>query len=68
MRNIAPPDVIPRSERDRIAEHFRLPMPPQSADFIGRKLPFLAPSAVHILLELIHRVLAEHRREYILDF
>ena len=67
VRDVGPPAAVAVGHLDRVAEQVRLRLRPQLAEAIHRELALLAALVVREALELVHRDLAEDRRDRILE-
>ena len=67
MRDVAPPGPVSVGDVDRVADHGLLRGGPQLAEALDRQLALLSAGGVHGVLEAVHRHLAEHRRDRVLE-
>ena len=67
MRHIAPPVAVAIGDLDRVTEHRVLALGPQVAETFDAQFAFGAASGVHRVLEAVHRDLAEHRGDRVLQ-
>ncbi|SNQ51160.1 hypothetical protein FRACA_620009 [Frankia canadensis] len=67
MRHVAPPGAVAVGQFDRVAEQVKLGGRPRLVEPFHRQLALGATRAVHGLLELVHRGLAEDGRDRPLD-
>ena len=60
-------DAVALGDLHRVAEHRVLRVVPELAEPLDRQLALFAARGVHRVLEAVHRDLAEHRRDLILE-